>query len=350
MQIDAQLDAILDRALHDTPPSREECLGLLELQSDSLEAGLLRCVADAVSRRRFGGEAMLFGQIGVETTACPGGCDFCVFGAGHVLVEPHELSSDEVVEKALAFTAGGDLHALFLMTMHEFDLHRLLALVQAVRAAIPPQTRLVLNTGDMTFEWARALAAAGVHGIYHVCRLREGVDTRLDPVRRLATIEAIKAAGLDFVYCCEPIGPEHTDEEIVDQLLLGYEHGCSQHAAMRRVTVSQLPLGRHGQISELRLAQIVAVVALAGLGRPQMEMIGVHEPNVLGLTSGANAVFAETGANPRDTSAETSAHRGLDVAAARAMLHEAGFRYLRLGDGRRVELTPEYMAEKAVRV
>jgi biotin synthase len=185
-----------------------------------------------------------------------------------------------------------------------------------------------------------------VHAIYHVCRLREGADTRLDPTRRLETIEAIKAAGLDFVYCCEPIGPEHTAEELADQLLLGFERGCSQHAAMRRVAVPQLPLGKHGQISELRLAQIVAVVALASLGSPNMEMIGVHEPNVLGLTSGANAVFAETGANPRDTSADTSAGRGLDVAAARAMLHEAGFRYLRRGDGVRVELTPEYMAEK----
>lgn len=347
MQVSQPLDAILDRALGGQPPTRDECVYLLEFESDSLEAGLLRSVANGVSRRRFSGEALVFGQIGVEASACPGGCDFCVFGEGHVLVEPHELTSEEIVEKSRAFACGGDLFALYLMTMHTFDMERLLGIVGDVRAAIPAHTRLVVNIGDIDVDQARALKAVGVQAAYHVCRLREGTDTRLDPERRKATFAAIRAGGLEFAYCCEPIGPEHTAAELADQLLLGLEHGCVLHGAMRRVAVPQLPLGGHGQISELRLAQIVAVVALAGLSCSGLETVGVHEPNLLGLTSGANAVFAETGANPRDTAAETSGARGLDVAASRAMLREAGFRYLRRGDGSRVELTPEYMAEKA---
>ncbi len=50
----------------------------------------------------------------------------------------------------------------------------------------------------------------------------------------------IKHAGLDWYYGCEPVGPEHDSRE---------------HLA-------------------------------------------VHEPNLIGLTSGANVVYAETGANP----------------------------------------------------
>jgi biotin synthase len=142
----------------------------------------------------------------------------------------------------------------------------------------------------------------------------------------------IRDAGLDFYYCCEPIGPEHTPEELVEQMFLGVEYGCFQHAAMRRVYVPSLPLAARGQITELRLGQVVAVVALATLSCPETQNIAVHEPNLIGLTSGANVVYAETGANPRDTAADTAANRGLDMAGARKMLYEAGFASLRRGD------------------
>ena len=70
----------------------------------------------------------------------------------------------------------------------------------------------------------------------------------------------IRDAGLDFYYCCEPVGPEHTPEELVEQMFLGIQYGCFQHAAMRRVFVPGIPLSSRGQITELRLGQVVAVV------------------------------------------------------------------------------------------
>jgi hypothetical protein len=33
-------------------------------------------------------------------------------------------------------------------------------------------------------------------------------------------------AGLDFHYFCDRIGPEHTAEELVEQMFLGIEYGC----------------------------------------------------------------------------------------------------------------------------
>ena len=155
----------------------------------------------------------------------------------------------------------------------------------------------------MTWLQARELQAAGVNGAYHVLRLREGEDTALDPVQRRQTIGNIHDAGLDFYYCCEPIGPEHSPAELVEQMFVGIENGCFQHAAMRRVAVPGSPLAARGQITELRLAQITAVVALAALNSANTRNIAVHEPNLIGLTSGANVVYAETGINPRDTAA-----------------------------------------------
>jgi biotin synthase len=186
------------------------------------------------------------------------------------------------------------------------------------------------------------LKAAGVSGAYHVCRLREGTDTALDPAQRKATIQNLKDAGLDWYYCCEPIGPEHTPEELTDQIFIGLEYGCFQHAAMRRVYVPSAPLSPHGQISELRLAQVTAVVTLATLACPETRSIAVHEPNLLGLTAGANTVYAETGANPRDTKKDTTGHRGRDIRACKMMLYEAGFENLLTSPLERTTLTDAY--------
>lgn len=345
MRLQTVVQNILDRALDGCAPSREDCVTLLRVRSDSLEARCLTAVADTISRHRFGQEAILLGQIGVETAPCPGNCGFCVFGEGHSGFQRNRLSSAEIVARARAFSRGGDLYALFLMTMHDFAMERLLDVIHAVRSCIPAHTQIVVNIGDFDAAQAKELRAAGVRGAYHVCRLREGIDTKLSPEDRKKTFRTIRDAGMDFYYCCEPIGPEHTPEELVEQMFLGIEYGCFQHAAMRRVFVPGMPLSNRGQITEFRLAQIVAVVALATLGCPETRNIAVHEPNLLGLSAGANVVYAETGANPRDTEADTALNRGLDMAGARKMLYEAGFTALRLGDDRTISLDLPYIIE-----
>ena len=336
-----RLDRILKTALAGKGPSREDGVYLLDLPSESLEASMLMATADAVSRRRFGNNAILLGQIGIDTAACPGNCRFCVFGKDHTSMPNSQLSLDEIRSRTHAFADGEDLFALFLMTMHEFDLDRTLEVITAVRGELPAPTQIVVNLGDFDAWQACELKTAGVNGAYHVCRLREGKDTDLDPEVRKKTFRVIKDAGLDFYYCCEPIGPEHSAEELIEQMFLGIEHGCFQHAAMRRVFVPGLPLSCNGQITERRLAQVVAVVALAALACPETRNIAVHEPNLLGLAAGANVVYAESGANPRDTQADTESNRGLDMAACRKMLYEAGFTALQRGDGSTIPLSLE---------
>lgn len=343
MIINTPIQEILDRALDGHAPSREECKLLLELPPGSLASAQLRATADFVSRRRFGNKAILLGQIGIGTAPCPGDCLFCVFGKSHTSFPRVELSMEEILQKAHSFADAGDLFALFLMTMHDFELDRLLQIIETVRKTLPRHTQIVVNIGDFDRTQASELRAVGANGAYHVCRLREGEDTALDPQERKHTFAVIREAGLDFYYCCEPIGPEHSTQELVDQLFLGIEYGCFQHAAMRRVYVPDSPLARRGQITEQRLAQVVAVVTLATLGCAQTKNIAVHEPNLLGLAAGANVVYAESGANPRDTHVDTSANRGLDMKACRKMLYEAGFDGLLRGDGFPIQLDVDYL-------
>jgi biotin synthase len=336
--VTSAFNQILAKVSEYQAPTRQECRDLLTFPEHSLEARILMAAADHISRRRFNNTAMLLGQIGLVTSKCPGRCRFCAFGADHSAMQPGQLGLEQVLERACAFSDQGDLYALFLMTMHDFDFAPLLATIAAVRQAILPHTKIVLNIGDFDFIQAKELRAAGADGAYHICRLREGTDTGLDPARRKQTIDAIKKADMDFYYCCEPIGPEHEPEELVDQLFLGIEYGCFQHAAMRRVRVPGTPLAVQGQITELRLAQIVAVVTLAALGCPETKSIAVHEPNLLGLCAGANTIYAETGANPRDTVTDTANNRGLDMPDCRKMLCEAGFEWLLRGDDRKEPL------------
>ena len=343
MKLPERLDRIVRAAIEGQPPTKEDCVYLLDLPEHSLEAAVLTAVADSLSRKRFGNQAMLLGQIGIDTAPCPGNCQFCVFGKDHTNFQTSRLSLEEIRRRAHAFADEGDLYALFLMTMHEFDLDRLVEIVASVRKDLPAHTQIVVNVGDFDLAQARRMRAAGVNGAYHVCRLREGQDTALDPEVRKRTFRVIKDAGLDFYYCCEPIGPEHRSEELVEQIFLGIEYGCFQHAAMRRVLVPGVPLSRNGQITERRLAQVVAVVALATLGCPETKNIAVHEPNLLGLAAGANVVYAESGANPRDTDADTEKNRGLDMPACRKMLYEAGFTALQRGDGTSLPLDLAYL-------
>jgi biotin synthase len=332
--IRAEVQAILDRARAGGAPSRQQCVTLLEQPEASPETSAMIALADAISRRRFGNAGTIGGQIGIEVAPCVGNCGMCVFGADFTPFQHQRLSLEEILLRARQFVDGDRLERLYLMTMHRFDLDWLLDVVAAVRRELGPGVSLVANIGDFDLAQARLLKSAGFDGVYHVCRLREGIDSRLDPALRRRTMQAAREAGLDLHTCCEPIGPEHSPQEIVDQMFLGIELGCSRHAAMRRVAVPGTPLADRGQISLLRLAQAVSVVCLANLENRDLCDIGVHEPNVLSLCSGANSICAESGANPRDTALETEQNLGLTVQDCCDMLREAGYDRVRLDGGR----------------
>jgi biotin synthase len=329
--IESSIQQILQRVWHAEPLSPTDCLKLLAPHEASIEAAFIRAAGFAVSHRKFGGRGVLLGQIGIESGPCPGGCAFCTFRE-EVFNEPAgRMSPAEILDRTDQFADG--IFALFLMGMHDFNFGFFLESVRAVRNRLSASAQVVVNIGDFDAIQAAELKSAGAAGAYHVLRLREGVDTALDPVARRKTIEAIRTAGMDWYTCCEPIGPEHTLEELCEQIFTGVEMGCFQHAAMRRIALPGTSLARYGQISELRLAQITAVIALATAASKETRSIAVHEPNALGIASGANCVYAESGRNPRDTAVDTAGSRGFDALRCRTMLYEAGYSGLLLADG-----------------
>ncbi|MGI6361458.1 MAG: radical SAM protein [Bacillota bacterium] len=345
MKIDEKVIKILDKAHGGQSPGREDCASLLAFDENSPEAYAMRSAASYIIRSRNDNSAIILGQIGLEMTPCPGKCSFCAFGEDHTTFKKERISEESFISKLGDFCRHDDLYGLYLMCMHEYDLDFLLEKIRLTKKLITGSTQILVNVGDSDKEAFQAMKEAGATAVYHVCRLGEGSVTALDPQVRKQTMQNALDAGLQLLSCLEPVGPEHTIEEIVDNLFIGIDKGCTQYAVMRRVAVPGTPLAKYGQISNLRLAQLVAVVALATFSMPTMNYMGVHEPTEIGYVSGANIATAETGVNPRDNIADTSGNRGMDMTACRKILLDCGFDYLRRGNEEKIPLNLEYVLQ-----
>ena len=77
---------------------------------------------------------------------------------------------------------------------------------------------------------------------------------------------------------------------------------------MRRINFPGSPMEKHGMISELEMARMVAVSRLVMGDVPKAHC--THEPHSASLLAGANLFFPEVGASPRDGKADTGKGRG----------------------------------------
>ncbi len=232
------------------------------------------------------------------------------------------MEIEEIIGRAKAADEIGS-NALYLMTTANYQFERFLELGQEVHRSVSKNMPLVANIGDFGPREALRLKDAGFKCVYHAIRLGEGRDTSIRPEVRLRTIRAIKEADLQWGFCVEPVGAEHSPEEIVEAMFLGKENGAVFSGAMRRVNVPGTALASKGMISELELAKIVAITRLV-MGDTVMGHC-THEPNVPSIFAGANLLWAETGPNPRDSELETTEGRGMTVEDCRDMLCEQNY-------------------------
>ena len=60
------------------------------------------------------------------------------------------------------------------------------------------------------------MIVSGIDVVYHSLRLGEGQTTCFRPEERKATLAAVRDSDLKLAHLVEPVGPEHTDDEIAD--------------------------------------------------------------------------------------------------------------------------------------
>lgn len=303
--------------------SKEELIHLLSLRPDSPESYLVMAEANRISTELTGNRAEVHAQLALNLAPCPANCRFCSFArVNGVFREETRITPEQAVAYARQFERDG-ANAVYVMTTAHYPFELFLEMSQEVRKNLRPETILIANVGDQSLEHARKMKDVGITGVYHALRLREGIDSGLSPEKRKESIRNFQEAGLVVGTCVEPVGPEHTNEEIAELILFTASINPAYSGSARRIPIPGTEMARLGTITELRMAQIVAVTRI---GMPRTVLGNcTHEPCTLGGLGGANLFWAEAGANPRDVQEKTEEGRGETVDSCRTIFAECGW-------------------------
>lgn len=309
------------------PFTSQQLIQMLALAPDSAKAYQIMAEANRISQELTKNKAEIHAQLALNLAPCPCNCKFCSFAAVNgIFSKSKKINPKMAVSYARQFEQKG-ANAIYVMTTANYDFGEFMEISREIRRNLKQETILVANIGDVNLARAKKVKSAGYQGVYHAVRLREGVDTGLNPSDRLNSIRVFQEAGLLVGTCVEPIGPEHSNAEIADMILLTNSFSPVFSGAARRIPVPGSALEKYGMISELRMAQIVAVTRL-GLSR-KIKGNCTHEPCTLGVMGGANLLWAEAGANPRDIEEKTEKNRGCSIENCRSIYEETNWGLLK---------------------
>ncbi|MFH2093101.1 MAG: radical SAM protein [Pseudomonadota bacterium] len=303
--------------------SQPELVHLLNMPPDSMDTYSVMAAASRISKELSHGQAEIHAQFALNLALCPCNCLFCSFAhVNGIFKEEIVLLPEQAVAYARQFEEKG-ANAIFVMTTAKYGFDHFIEMSLEIRRNLRPETTLIANVGDQSPENAKKLKDAGYAGVYHALRLREGSDTGISPQKRKDSIRAFQEVGLKVGTCVEPVGPEHTNEELAQMIHYTASFNPAYSGAARRISIPGTKIAERGMINELRMAQIVAVTRL---GMPRTVTGNcTHEPCTLGAVAGANLFWAELGANPRDVKARTEDGRGDTIEHCSALFKESGW-------------------------
>ncbi len=317
--ISPAVNEILARGRDGASLSRDQALTLMHLDLESCETYALMETANHLSRACFGVKGEKHLHIGLNVEPCPMDCSFCsLTRRAGIFTEKKNFSTEEILAWARQGEAEG-ADGMNLMSTGTYPFSELLEVGRMLSREV--NVPLVANARDINHAEGEQLVEAGFSGFYHAVRLREGKDTPFNPEKRIQTIRILHDVGLKWMNCVEPVGPEHSAEEIVDLMLLARREKATYSGIMRRINFPGSPMEPFGMISERRMAQMVAVSRLV-MG-DSVKAHCTHEPHSLSLIAGANLFFPEVGSNPRDGEADTGKGRGMSVSQCAEMLRES---------------------------
>lgn len=301
---------------------QKDAITLLNADYQTDDFYKLLSTANSLSRTEYDNKGLVFAQIGINAEHCSVNCKFCSMGQDHYsLPVTGRKNIDEILSELNLLIANG-INDFFLMTTADYPINDFMDIARIIRKNLPDNIRFVANIGDFDYETAKRLKEIGFTGVYHINRLREGIDTTIKPETRINTLNAVRDVGLELYYCIEPIGPEHSYDELATEMIRARDYDVKVMAVMRRTPVKGTPLYDKGQIPAIELTKIAAVARL--VTRP-LRAMNAHEVTQMTLLAGVNQLYAEYGANPRDTESETEKNRGFSVTQAWNMLWEAGY-------------------------
>lgn len=318
---DSLANKALHRAIDGEYLSFEEITALLNFDEKSVQVESLMAAAHEKAMAISGGRGQIWLAIGLDSAPCPYDCSFCAFA------QKWRASTDSwrlETEQVLKLIKENDQPGVSNITLRTTAIYPFEDLLKIGALASPlKHARLTANIGDFRSDEAEKLLRSGFKTIYHAWRLGEGVDTKIHPEERLATINSIKKSNLDLAALVEPVGGEHTAEELAERIVAYRKAGAALSGAMSRVNIPGTPKADCPGISARRLAQITAVIRLALSSATHS--ICSHPPDPEVARAGANTVVVDSGAVPRDLNIACQPWRAFSIAEARKLLWRAGY-------------------------
>lgn len=327
MQIfDQKVYDIVEKGLGGDGLSESEVLELYEVEETSKEAAYIRWAGQELSMLAADGVAEIHAQIGLNSTVCPKNCKFCSFAlCNNVRKGKYELPREDVLEYAKLYQEQG-ANLILMLTTASYGFNQLVDMVGSVRGVISTDMPLLVNTDDLSLDQCEQLKEAGANGAYHAVRMREGEDTGIAVEKRMSTFVHLRTAGLSLSTCVEPVGPEHTPEELTEATMRCIATDPISAGVGKRITVPGTPLAPRGMLTDIANANMVAIYRLA-TGRGLR--LNCSANTVMTAASGANLAWAEVGSNPRDLVARTEhGGRGNTIAHYRKMFASSGWKVL----------------------
>ena len=295
MPIKQRVIELVDKGLAGEGLPEEEIAELLSEDPYSAEGAHIRWGGWMLARKATNGVAEVHAQIGMDASACSKNCEFCSFAA----------CKDEVIDYAKAYDKAG-VNLMCLMVTASYDFNKYLDMVASVREVINPETPLMANIDDFTYEQALQLKKAGIDCVYHVVHMGEGELTTIAPEKRIETMKNAKKAGLTLSSCVEPCGPEHGPELIAKRIkqLMAFEPHSTGIGL--RVPVPGTRFANDPQKGKIDWAFYSAVFRLAVGMKPAL-----CGNTYLAADGGSNYSWAEVGTNPRDSAERTGQTAGI---------------------------------------
>lgn len=312
------------KAMQNKRLSKDEICALLQIPENSPDCDLLGAAGHEVAKAVCNDDAFLWAALGLDNNPCDMDCKFCSLGEKWGLNDDKiSLSYDDIVEHVKNYAADG-IRWIVLRTTEYYSFEELAELIKKIKEEVPGEYEIGLNTGELDPDNIGVLYLNGCTFAYHALRLKEGSDTKFDPAVRVATLNNIGTSAMDLVSLVEPIGEEHSNEEIADLILNMMDVGASVSGAMARIPVDGTPLSHIPQISDRRLAQIIAVCRLA-FGH-EIADICVHPCSETAIKWGANVTVIERGVNPRDVDHNENNWKGFTADKAKQWFEKYGYK------------------------
>jgi biotin synthase len=212
--------ALSDKALHDTPLTRAECLAVLQASEEDLLA--LLAAAFTVRRRYFGKTVRLQMLLNAKSGACQEDCHYCSQSAvSKAAIERYGLLSAADMQEGARRAASAKAQRYCIVISGRSPLDReiteIAEAVRAIKRDVPIQ--ICCSLGLLSERQAYLLKDAGVDRINHNLNTSEAYHSSICTTHtyqdRLTTIRNARSAGLEI--CSGGIvGMGETDDDLMD--------------------------------------------------------------------------------------------------------------------------------------